>query len=235
VVQEEMAVAIISAEISTGERLNMENSEQFRVVGLACSPRTGGNTDLMLDSALQGAVEEGAFTEKVEVAHLDVHPCRACDGCFKTGRCVQKDDMQGLYPKLLSYEGIILAAPIFSMNLAAQAKILIDRLQCCWAKKYVLKEHVVSESKRKGRRALWLSAAGLNRPHIFDCAMVTVKYSFAMLEIPHRERITYHNVDEKGAIKSVPGALELCKAAGARLVNPEKAGPEDTEWLSSLS
>jgi putative NADPH-quinone reductase len=213
----------------------MEKGERFRVVGLACSPRVGGNTDLMLDSALEGAVKEGASTEKIEVARLDINPCRACNGCFKTGKCVQKDDMQELYPKLLSYEGIILAAPIFSMNLAAQAKMLIDRLQCCWAKKYVLKEHVVAEDKRGGRRALWLSAAGLNRPNIFDCALVTVKYSFAMLEITRRERVTYYNVDEKGAIKSVPGALEECKAAGARMVNPRKAGPEDTEWLSTLS
>jgi multimeric flavodoxin WrbA len=213
----------------------MESGGQLRVLGLACSPRAGGNTDLMLESALEAAAEEGAFTEKVDVANLSIHPCRACDACFKTGKCVQDDDMQVLYPKLFSYEGVILAAPIFSMNLAAQAKMLIDRLQCCWAKKFVLKEHVVAEETRGARRGLWLSAAGLNRPQIFDCALITVKYFFAMLEIKHRERVTYYNVDEKGAIKGVPGALEECRAAGVRLVNPGKAGPQDTEWLSTLS
>lgn len=213
----------------------MASGEQFRVLGLACSPRAGGNTDLMLDSALEGAVAQGAVIEKIDVARLDIHPCRACNACFKAGKCVQDDDMQKLYPKLISFEAIILAAPIFSMNLAAQAKILIDRLQCFWAKKYVLKEHLVAEKKRKERRGLWISAAGLNRPDVFDCALVTVKYFFAMLEISHRERVTYYNVDEKGAIKGVPGALEECSAAGARLVYPTQAGPEDKEWLSSLS
>ncbi len=214
----------------------MKWSGGFRVLGLSCSPRAGGNTDLMLDSALEGAAGAGARTEKVDVPGLDIHPCQACNACFKDGRCIQQDDMQTLYPKLLDYEGVILAAPIFSMNLAAQAKILIDRLQCCWSKKFVLKEHTVpDEEKRKARRGLWLSAAGFDRPDVFEPAIVTVRYFFGMLEISTRERVTYYNVDEKGAITKVPGALEECRAAGARLVNPPEPTGEEQEWLSSLS
>ena len=207
----------------------------FRVLGLACSPRKGGNTDLMLESALEGAAALGATVERVYVAHLDIHPCKACNACFKTGKCVQQDDMQGLYPKLLSYEGIILAAPIFSKNLAAQAKILIDRLQCCWAKKFVLKEHTVPVEERANRRGLWLSAAGFNKPEVFEHALPTVRYFFGMLEISRRERVCFFNVDEKGAIKEVPGALAECREAGERLVHPPEYEEGEHEWLSSLS
>lgn len=218
------------------ERGAMDVGGKFRVLGLSCSPRAGGNTDLMLDSALEGAAGEGASVEKVDVPRLDINPCQACNACFKDGRCIQQDDMQTLYPKLLECEGIILAAPIFSMNLAAQAKILIDRLQCFWSKKFVLKEHTVpDEEKRKARRGLWLSAAGFNKPDVFEPALVTVRYFFGMLEIRQRERVTYYNVDEKGAIAKVPGALAECAAAGARLVNPPEPGAEEQEWLSSLS
>lgn len=214
----------------------MEMSGGFRVLGLSCSPRQDGNTALMLDSALDGAAGEGALVEKVDVPRLDIRPCQACNACFKDGRCVQQDDMQALYPKLLGYEGVILAAPIFSMNLAAQAKIMIDRLQCCWSKKFVLKEHTVpDEEKRRGRRGLWLSAAGFDRPDVFEPALVTVRYFFGMLEITRRERVTYFNVDAKGAIRDVPGALQECQAAGARLVRPPEPGDEEQEWLSSLS
>jgi NADPH-dependent FMN reductase len=214
----------------------MKKGGAFRVLGLSCSPRVGGNTDLMLDSALEGAAGEGAETEKVDVPRLDINPCQACNSCFKDGRCIQQDDMQMLYPKLLEYEGVILAAPIFSMNLAAQAKILIDRLQCCWSKKFVLKEHTVpDEKKRKSRRGLWLSAAGFDQPDVFEPALVTVRYFFGMLEISNRERVTYFNVDEKGAIAKVPGALDECRAAGARLVSPPGPTAEEQEWLSSLS
>lgn len=191
-----------------------------RVLGLSCSPRTGGNTDLMLDSALAGAAGAGAATEKVHVPELDINPCLACNACFKTGRCIQQDDMQVLYPKLLSWEGIILAAPIFSMSVAAQAKILIDRLQCCWAKKFVLHEHTVPDGIRSGRRGLWLSAAGMDREDVFEPAVRTVKVFFGLLEISGWERVTYRNVDEKGDILSVRGALERCGEAGSRLVVP---------------
>ena len=182
-----------------------------RVLGISTSPRKGGNTDLMLDDALEGARSRGATTEKVHVPSLDINPCRECNACYEAGECVQKDDMQELYPKLLTRDGIALAAPIFSMNLAAQAKIMIDRVQRLWATKYVLKRHTVADELRDRRRGLWLSAAGLDRPTVFEPASATVRYFFAMLEIKDWERVTYYNVEEKGAIRDVPGALEACR------------------------
>ena len=209
-------------------------ASKTRVLGLACSPRKGGNTDLMLDAALEGAAAQGATVEKIFVPGLDIHPCRACNACYKDGRCVQKDDMQMLYPKLLSYEAIALAAPIFSMGLAAQAKIMIDRMQCCWAKKFVLREHTVEEGAREGRHGLWLGAAGMDRTDHIDSAWMTVNYFFAMLEIPGRERVTYTGVDDKGDILEVAGAIEACRDAGARLVT-ETTKSEGEKWQSSLS
>ena len=205
-----------------------------RVLGLACSPRKGGNTDLMLDAALEGAAREGATVEKIFIPGLDIHPCRACNACYKDGKCVQKDDMQMLYPKLLSFEAKALSAPIFSMGLAAQAKIMIDRMQCCWSKKFVLKEHTVDEAVRAGRRGLWLGAAGMDRTDHIDAAWMTVKYFFAMLEIEDRERLTYTGVDEKGDILKIEGAIESCSEAGKRLVEAEKEGKGE-KWQSSLS
>jgi len=193
----------------------------YSVLGLSCSPREKGNTDLMCDSALVGAASAGGVVEKVRVPSLNINPCMACNACFKTGQCVQKDNMPGLLKKMLSADGIILAAPIFSMGLAAQAKIMIDRLQCCWAKKYVLKEHTVPDEARERRRGLWLSAAGMDNPKVFDPAVPTVRYFFGMLEVPSWERVLYHHVDEKGAIAGVPGALEACERAGAQLVRSQ--------------
>ncbi|MFH1149048.1 MAG: flavodoxin family protein [Actinomycetota bacterium] len=206
------------------------------VLALSCSPREGGNTDLMADAALEGAVVAGAVVAKVRVPDLDINPCMACHACSRTGRCVQEDDMPDLLARMLSADGIVLAAPIFSMGLAAQAKVMIDRLQCCWATKYVLKRHMVpDEELREARRGLWLSAAGMKKPDIFEPSLPTVRYFFGMLEIKHRERVCYYNVDERGAILEVPGALDACREAGARLVNPPETEEGEREWLSSLS
>jgi hypothetical protein len=39
-----------------------------------------------------------------------------------------------------------------------------------------------------------------------------------MLEIKPWDKVLCHNVDEKGAIAGVPGALDECREAGVRLV-----------------
>lgn len=192
-------------------------AERVEVLALSCSPRRGGNTDLMCDSAVAGAEEAGASVEKVRVPSLDINPCKACNACFKTGKCVQRDDMPALLEKMLGSRGVILAAPIFSMNLAAQAKIMIDRLQCCWAKKFVLKETTVPAGEIPGRRGLWLSAAGMKKDDVFEPAAVTVKYFFMMLEIPAWESVLFNDTDELGAIREKPGALAACREAGRRM------------------
>lgn len=191
-----------------------ESELSFRVLGLACSPRRGGNTETMLDWVLSGAVESGAVVKKVIIPELKISPCRACNSCFREGMCVQDDDMQELYSDLTEYEGIVLAAPIFSMNLAAQAKVMIDRLQCFWARKYVLHERITENESRQKRKGLWLSAAGMKKEDVFEPARKTVKYFFAMLEISEFRSVTYCGVDEKKAIEKIPGAYEKCREAG---------------------
>lgn len=49
------------------------------VLGVAGSPRRGGNSETILDEVLGGAREAGALTEKVVLAERDVRPCRACN------------------------------------------------------------------------------------------------------------------------------------------------------------
>ena len=48
-------------------------------------------------------------------------------------------DYQELYDRLISVERLILASPIYFTNVTAQAKAMIDRCQCLWARRYVLR------------------------------------------------------------------------------------------------
>ena len=49
------------------------------VLGIAASPRRGGNSDLLLERALEGAVQAGAKVERIVAARLKISPCIACD------------------------------------------------------------------------------------------------------------------------------------------------------------
>lgn len=197
------------------------------MLGLAGSPRRGGNTDLLLEQALAGAESEGAVTERLLLSQLDIHPCRHCDGCLKTGICVIKDDMQPIHRRLREVDRVVLASPLMFFSVSAEAKIAIDRCQALWAAKYLLKQRHTTGSDGARRRGLFLSAGGMRRPNLFEPCMATVRAFFAVCDLALDGALTYEGVDLKGAIRDHPAALAEAFAAGARLVRP-KYNNQDT-------
>lgn len=189
---------------------------RLKVLGLAGSPRRQGNTELLLDQALAGAESKGAITEKVIIGDLDVAPCRECDKCFETGRCVVQDDYQLLYPKLIKAERVVLAAPIFFMGVSAQAKTLIDRCQCFWARKYVLKKPLPPTDTGLQRQGFLISTAGAAKTS-FDCAKKTMRAFLDTLDAQYAGELLLTGVDERGAVLGHPTALEEAFALGKTL------------------
>ena len=105
----------------------------MKVLGIVCSPRKNGNTEIMMKAALTGARSRGAETELWTTAGKDLRPCDACKSCVeKGGKCHIDDDMQELYPKVLASYGIIFGSPSYFDSVSAQAKIVIDRLYCLY-------------------------------------------------------------------------------------------------------
>lgn len=103
--------------------------KQKYLLAFAASPRKKGNSDTLCDRVLAGAAEAGAEVEKVYLRDLTILPCRACCACQAkpTALCVLKDDMRDIYPRLLRADAIVLAAPIYFYDMAAQLKLLLDR------------------------------------------------------------------------------------------------------------
>lgn len=99
----------------------------MNVLGIVCSPRLGGNTEILVQQALAKAKEQGAETGLVTLSGKTISPCDACRSCVSTKTCRIQDDMQDIYPKLLEADGIIFGSPVFYWNVTAQAKALIDR------------------------------------------------------------------------------------------------------------
>ena len=99
----------------------------MKVLGIVCSPRQNGNTEIMERESLAGAEEAGAEVELVTIAGKTIAPCDGCLSCQKTGECHIKDDMQDIYTKLLEADGIIFGTPVYFWSVSAQAKALIDR------------------------------------------------------------------------------------------------------------
>ncbi|OPX24222.1 MAG: hypothetical protein B1H02_03870 [Candidatus Latescibacteria bacterium 4484_107] len=188
----------------------------MKVLGLSGSPRRGGNTELLLDRALEGAKERGAGVEKIVLSELNIHPCRHCGGCARTGWCVIEDDMQRLYDRFRTLDALVLAAPVFFMGPPAQTKSMMDRCQCLWVAKYVLKRPLVEDGTK--RKSLLLSVGGSARPHLFRPLKTIVQAVFATLDLAYGNDLCFAGVDKKGAIRKHPTALRKALEAGAKLV-----------------
>lgn len=99
----------------------------MKVLGISCSPRKGGNTEILVCEALAGAKEEGASVELLRIHEMKIAPCDGCTTCHQSGECRIKDDMQKVYQKLLAADGIILGSPVYFWSVSAQAKLFMDR------------------------------------------------------------------------------------------------------------
>jgi multimeric flavodoxin WrbA len=97
------------------------------VLGIVGSPRRGCNTETMVDSVLAGATEYGAVSEKFILHEMSIAPCRACNSCQKTGKCIQKDDMEQLVTAMQKSDVWVLGTPIYWWGPSAQLKAFIDR------------------------------------------------------------------------------------------------------------
>lgn len=194
-------------------------------VGIACSPRKGGNTDILMKLAMEELRSHGADTETVYLADIKYSPCMACEGCYNTGRCVIRDGAGPVFDKILRADMLILAAPIFSMGICAHAKMFIDRAQQFWAARYVLGRPVVEDERlRENRRGIYISAAGTNLPGVFDGALRVAGYFYKMLDVKMIGSYCYPGTDKKGEILANTRALEEIRGAAAKLAVPP-AGP----------
>ncbi len=194
---------------------------RLNILGLAGSPRRHGNTDLLLDQVLAGAAHRGAQTEKVILSAMKIAPCDACETCFDSGRCVVQDDYQLLYPKLIKAERIVLAAPIFFAGMPAQAKAFIDRCQCFWARKHVLKDPLPPTDTGVQRQGYLVSTAG-GPDTSFKCATRVMRAFLEALDARYEGQLTFAGVDEKGAIMKHPTALEDAFALGKTMAVPQE-------------
>lgn len=104
----------------------------MKVLVINGSPRAKGNSDLLCDEFIRGAEEAGHQVEKISLREKEIFPCKACYACFRTGRCVQKDDMAEILEKAEKADVLLLASPTYFLTMSGQMKVMIDRLLPKW-------------------------------------------------------------------------------------------------------
>lgn len=187
-----------------------------RIVAVYGSPRRGGNSALLTDQAVEGARRAGAEVAKVVLRDLDISPCLEIYGCKKDGRCVIKDDFQELCDQCLAAEAMILSSPIFFYTVSAHTKIMMDRFQSLWVKKYWIDQVKFGQWTPK-RKGLFIAVGATHGKKLFDGVLYTVRYFMDVLDMELTQSLLYRGLDQKGEVEDHPEYLREARQAGAAL------------------
>ena len=187
------------------------------ILAIYGSPRRKGNTSLLLKNAVKGAIEAGAEVEEIILRDLKMSPCLEIYGCKKTGRCVIQDDFQHVYDKLLSCQGLMLASPIFFYTVSAHTKILMDRCQSLWVKRYWLEKNTI-EKPKVTRKGLFISVGATKGKRLFEGTLLSIRYFFEILDTELWRSLLYRSLDLERDILGHPEYLLEAHRSGKELV-----------------
>ncbi len=181
------------------------------------SPRRKGNTSILLRKAIDGAKDAEAEVTEIILRDKKISPCLEIYGCRDSGKCVIKDDFHEIIDHMLESDGVILASPIFFYSLSAHTKILIDRCQSLWMKKYYI-DKINRKNWVPKRKGLFISAGATNGKRLFDGPLLTVRYFFDVLDTSLHRGLLYRGIDLEGEIMNYPQYLEEAYQGGQDLV-----------------
>ncbi len=101
-----------------------------KIVILNGSPRRTGNTSALVKAFTEGAESAGHTVTEFFLDSMNIHGCKGCFGghSSKECPCVQRDDMNKIYPVVRECDVIVLASPLYYWNMSGQIRTAIDRL-----------------------------------------------------------------------------------------------------------
>lgn len=101
----------------------------MKILILNGSPHPKGNTKALIEAFAKGAQSAGHEVVECQVGTMNIKGCLGCEYCHTKGegKCVQKDDMEKVYPELASADMVVFASPVHYFGLSGQLQSVIAR------------------------------------------------------------------------------------------------------------
>jgi multimeric flavodoxin WrbA len=176
----------------------------MRVLGISGSPRKGGNTELLINTALGVLAKEGIETELLSLADRAVQPCLACGRCLQSdlAQCFQDDPaFEGVVEKISAADGILIGSPVYFGSATPQTMSLLDRVG------YISRRHPQLLRRKVGAAIVVARRAGQN----FTFAQLNYFFLISEMIVPGS---TYWNIAvgrEKGEVQEDREGMETVK------------------------
>ena len=181
----------------------------MRVLGIVCSPRKGGNTDILVGKMADGAISKGAQVEKIYLGDLKIRECDGCHVCWQGKPCPKRDDMLDICSEIIENDAIVFGTPVYWYGPTALMKGFIDRFvyfNC-------------PENRQKIKDLSAVLAVPFEEDNLETAGGVVEFFqkSLAYLEIKLLGQIIVPGVGEKGAILNKGQYLQQAYDLGRNL------------------
>jgi multimeric flavodoxin WrbA len=186
----------------------------INILAIYGSHRRGHNSDLLVDKLLEGIGSEGAMVKKIYASSPGIKSCTGCEGCYKLGRCVIKDEMQQIYMAIDNADIVIASSPVYFYTVTSDMKKLIDRCQAVWASKYKTGNPIVSKKHRVGH--IICTAGEPEEKSYFGCTVKVFELFYKCINTELIGSLLVSNVDAS-QVKDRADIQQKAFEAGKRL------------------
>lgn len=151
----------------------------MKALGICGSLVKGGNTEALLEFALQQVNEAGVETQLIRLAGLNISDCNHCNWCLSRQTadriCSISDDMSRLYAPLMAADILFLATPVYLGRMTGPLAVFLDRIRCVEFGSYY--RNRLSDKVGAGLAVTWGRNAGV------ETALLSILEAFLMLDI----------------------------------------------------
>jgi len=183
-----------------------------KILAVVGSPRRNGNTHILASKIAEGARAKGAAVDEIFLGELSIAECDGCHVCWNSKDCSKKDDMQAVYPRIITSDSIIFGTPVYWYGPTALMKAFIDR--------FVYFNCPANREKIRGKSAAIAVPFEEDDPETAGGIVEFFEKSLEYLQMKLLGKIIVPGVSKKGDVRRKPESLQQAYELGQSLAGP---------------
>jgi multimeric flavodoxin WrbA len=183
----------------------------MKLLALMGSPREGGNTDMLIDEAIDAAQEAGAIVEKINLhEELAGEMCNGCLACTAARKCVVNPRTNAVLDKIRNTDALLLASPVWWLSVSSQVKALVDHFQVFLNDDFT--------SRIPGKKCAVMTVCGGKEEAIAQAPITLLSEIFTILGLDMVGTLAAPGFDRKGAVAADEETCNKARELARKLV-----------------